>query len=144
MTQLNTLENPHIEVTAGFILRGKKILITQRMKDDKFSDLWEFPGGKKEEQETLEQCLIREIVEELNFHISPDRYLFSVAHSYDHIKITLHVFLCSIKSGEPGCREVQNFKWVTFDELKHYHFTTADEKVISRLTELKDSGKIEL
>jgi len=134
----------HYDVTAGLIFQKNQFLITQRTEDDRFSGLWEFPGGKQKEDETLEQCLIREIFEELNFHIKIEQYLFDVTHIYDHMQITLHIFLCSKKSGQPQCKEVQSFQWIIFDELKNYEFTIADRKVIEQLTSLKNSGKLSI
>ncbi len=139
-TNNNTIDLPHLDVTAALIFRDNRFLIAQRMEGDKFSNLWEFPGGKKMAGETLEDCLVREIAEELNLVIQIDRYLFKVTHLYDHIAITLHVFLCSVQNGQPQRVEVQNFEWIAFDMLSDYQFTEADQKVIQRLSDLKNSG----
>ena len=125
---------PHYHVTAGLIRNGNKILITQRMADSKFGGLWEFPGGKQEPGETLEECLIREILEELNIQIVINNYLFSIDHTYDNLQITLHVFLCRYNCGVPECRQVQDWKWIELFEVNGYEFTTADKKVIQKLS----------
>ncbi len=124
---------PHFDVTAGLILNGDKILITQRLTADKFGDFWEFPGGKLKTGETLQECLAREISEELNINISVQRHLISLDHSYPNFKITLHVFLCQYVNGVPLCRGVQNWKWVEPEELSQFQFTEADREVIQKL-----------
>ncbi|MBL7092770.1 (deoxy)nucleoside triphosphate pyrophosphohydrolase [candidate division KSB1 bacterium] len=126
---------PHYHVTAAFIHRGKNFLITQRLEKDKFGGLWEFPGGKQEVGETLEECLVREIFEELNLHITIKKHLFNVEHSYKEAKITLHLFQCQLDVGIPECKDVQNWRWVDFSTVKNFEFTAADEDVIKMLNE---------
>src|SRR5262245_45725195 len=63
------LKNKVIEVAAGLVFRGGKVLITQRRPDDHLGGLWEFPGGKREPNETFEQCLHRELKEELGIEV---------------------------------------------------------------------------
>lgn len=124
---------PHYHVTAGLIQDHHKILIAQRRFDDTFGGLWELPGGKQEAGETLEQCLIREIYEELNFKIQVDKKLMSIKHRYAHLEITLHVFSCSVLNGTPEAKGVQNWKWIDLQDIDHYNFTAADHSVIENL-----------
>ena len=136
MSQINSINNkelPHYQVTAAVIQNGEKILISQRLALDEFGGLWEFPGGKQEQGESLEECLVREIFEELNIQISIKKYLFSVEHIYSQIKIILHVFLCQLKNGIPECQGVQDWKWIDFSNINDYEFTTADKEVIQKL-----------
>ncbi len=129
----SSIKIPHYDVTAGVIRSNGKILITQRSINDRFCGLWEFPGGKQKQGETLEQCLVREIAEELNIQIQIEKKLMSVIHNYDHLQITLHVFLCTLQSSAIESREVQDWKWIELSELAFYDFTEADQKVIKRL-----------
>jgi len=124
---------PHYQVSAGLIRNNGKILITQRPFNDTFGGLWEFPGGKQKAGETLEQCLIREIAEELNIKIRVDKKLMSILHTYDHVQITLHVFLCTFLEGMPEIKGVQNWKWIDLLEIDHYDFIEADKRVIQKL-----------
>ena len=126
---------PHYQVTAGLIWSNGKILITQRPFNDNFGGLWEFPGGKQKPGETLEQCLVREIFEELNIQIQIDKKFLSITYKYDHFQITLHVFICTLENGIPECREVQDWKWIDLPEIDHYDFTEADQKVIQKISE---------
>ena len=123
----------HYQVTAGLIRNNSKILITQRLFDDRFGGLWEFPGGKQKAGETLEQCLIREIKEELNIQIHVGKKLMTVSHRYDKVQITLHIFQCTLPDGTPEKKGVQDWRWVDLTEIEQYDFTEADKLVIKRL-----------
>ena len=132
---INGKELPHYQVTAGVIQKGTKILISQRRANDEFGGLWEFPGGKVEQGESLEECLIREIFEELNIQITIKKYLFNVEHIYNKLKITLHIFLCQHKKGTPECRDVQDWQWINFSNIDDYRFPAADKEVIRKLSD---------
>jgi len=134
---MERLKTPHYQVTAAIIVGDGKILITQRPYHDAFGGLWEFPGGKQEQGESLEQCLVREIYEELAVTIQIHEHLFSITHRYEKVKISLHFYLCTIRDGTPTCKEVQDWKWVDFSEMNRYEFTEADREVIEKLRELK-------
>jgi mutator protein MutT len=124
---------PHYNVSAGLIRNNDKILITQRLSDDKFGGLWEFPGGKQKPGETLEQCLTREINEELNIQIQVNKKFMTVSHDYDEVQITLHIFQCTFLDGIPEKKGVQDWRWVDLAEFDQYDFTEADKLVIKRL-----------
>ena len=129
-------ELPHYEVAAGLIQKDGKILITQRRFGDTFGGLWELPGGKQEVGESLQQCLIREIHEELNFKINVIEKLMSISFRYDHVEITLHVFSCSVLKGSPETKGVQDWRWIDLQDIDQHNFTAADQKVIENLNEL--------
>ncbi|MBI4766149.1 MAG: A/G-specific adenine glycosylase [Deltaproteobacteria bacterium] len=124
---------PHFDVTAAVIQNGKKILITQRPEKGLLGGLWEFPGGKKEAGESLEQCLKREIQEELNIEIRVGDRFMQVRHAYTHFKITLHCFFCRKLKGRILPLGVKDFRWVYPDELEKFPFPRADQKVIEFL-----------
>ncbi len=126
-------KQPHYHVTAGLIRNNGKILITQRLFDDRFGGLWEFPGGKQKTGETLQQCLIREIDEELNIQIQIDKKFMTVSHDYDQVQITLHVFQCTFLDGTLEKKGVQGWRWADLAEIEQYDFTEADQKVIKQL-----------
>ncbi len=127
---------PHYHVTAGVIQNNGKILITQRQFSDMFGGLWEFPGGKLHPGENLEQCLDREIAEELALPIRIEQKLMEIDHQYEELSITLHVFWCTALHDQPQGRAVQSWRWVDLSELDQYLFTAADQKVIAKLKEL--------
>jgi A/G-specific adenine glycosylase len=126
---------PHFEVTAAVIQRGRKILITQRPTKGLLGGLWEFPGGKKEPFESLEDCLKREIKEELNVDIEVLNRFIQVHHAYSHFRITLHCYFCRKLKGSITPIGVKDFRWVFPEELDQFPFPRADQKVIEFLKE---------
>jgi len=124
---------PHFDVTAAVIQNKKKILITQRPEKGLLGGLWEFPGGKKEPRESLEQCLKREIQEELNIEIKVGERFIQVHHAYTHFRITLHCFFCRKLKGRITPIGVKDYHWVYPDELDRFPFPRADQKVIEYL-----------
>ena len=91
----------------------EKILITERPEGTHLEGFWEFPGGKKEKTETLEECIMREIKEELGIKIRPQKLLLNVNHEYETKIVDLFVFECALINGKPAPLEGQNIKWVT-------------------------------
>lgn len=125
---------PHFAVAAGVIFReDAKFLIAQRPLDGLLGGLWEFPGGKQEAGETLEQTLVREIQEELAVDIRPNYCITTVKHAFTHFRITLHAYHATFLSGEIQHIGIRNHAWVTLDDLDSYAFGTADRKVIATL-----------
>lgn len=121
-----------IEVTAAVIKDGDNILICQRPKGKRFADMWEFPGGKVEQGETLEQCVVRECKEELDVIISIDSFLTDIVKDDLHISF----FVCHIKCGTTVLKEHQALKWITKAELADYVFCPADTDAVDMLKEL--------
>lgn len=110
-------------VTAAIIFNKNKILIAKR------NGGWEFPGGKVEKDESMEECIIREIKEELGISINLLKP-FSVEKDKD---IEMHVFLASYKGGEIKLKVHKDVKWLTIDEAKLYNFLSMDKKIIEKL-----------
>lgn len=125
---------PHYDVVAGVIYRDDgRFLIARRPLDGLLGGLWEFPGGKKEEDENLPQALQREIREELALEIAVGAPLLTVRHAYTHFRITLHAFRARHVAGEPQHLGVADHAWVTLDELDAYPFAVTDGKIIAFL-----------
>ena len=122
-----------LNVAAAVIVKENKILITQRSKEDSFSLKWEFPGGKLEEGETPEECLKREIIEELNLDIEVQDYLGSYAYPYETGDIRLIIYKAQIISGDMQLNVHNDAKWVTVNEMKNYEFPPADTDLIEKL-----------
>ncbi len=125
---------PHYDVTAGIIWKKGKFLITLRPSKGLLGGLWEFPGGKQKAGESLEDCLKREIREELNIDIEVKNLLVSVKHAYTHFRITLHVFDCRYIGGKIRLNGCEAYRWIGPDELDHFALPGADRKVIQLLT----------
>ncbi len=126
---------PHFDVTAAVIRKGKKILITQRPTKGLLGGLWEFPGGKQEPSESLEECLKREIREELKIEIEVGECFIKVPHAYSHFRIMLHCFFCRRLKGRITPLAVMDYRWVYPEELDRFPFPRADQKVIEFLKE---------
>jgi mutator protein MutT len=95
--------------------------------------LWEFPGGKRELDETFEQCLVREIREELGVDINVGELFESVTHAYPEKTVHLKFFVCRLLGGKPqplGCKAV---KWVGQSDLEDHEFPAADAKLLVKL-----------
>jgi mutator protein MutT len=122
-----------IDAAIAIILRQGKILVCQRKEDDTFGGFWEFPGGKQEEGETLEQCLARELREELNISARATAVLDPIVHEYAEVCVRLHPFLCEHESGEPQHLECQASQWIEPAELRQYCFPPANEGLIEEV-----------
>lgn len=122
-----------IDAAIAVVTKDSKVLICQRLETDTFGGLWEFPGGKQEAGETLEQCLARELMEELQITARPMVALPVIEHNYPHVNLRLHPFLCVHESGEPQLIECQQARWVTPRELRGFQFPPANEGLIERV-----------
>ena len=122
-----------IEVSAALIFRGGKLLITRRHAHSHLGGLWEFPGGKREAHETFEQCLVREIREELGVEISVGALLEEISHAYPEKSVRLKFFVCRLLSGEPQPLDCAAVKWIRPSELDGHEFPAADARLLEKL-----------
>jgi mutator protein MutT len=128
---------PHINVTAALIFQDGNILITKRPPGYHLAGMWEFPGGKQEPDESLEDCLEREIKEELDIEIRADRLFSTVRHEYEKKIVSLYFFECRHLSGDPKPVEFQEIKWVKPEDLNLYEFPPPDQEIIELLASRK-------
>lgn len=127
---------PHKQIGVAVIWNDQgQILIDRRRQEGLLGGLWEFPGGKIEPGETVEQCIEREIREELGIEIEVGQKLIRVDHAYTHFKVSLNVHHCRHISGEPQPIECDEVKWVTLDEIEQYPFPKANVTIIEALKE---------
>ncbi|MDJ0589242.1 MAG: 8-oxo-dGTP diphosphatase MutT [Pleurocapsa sp. MO_226.B13] len=110
-----------------------KILIDRRKSGGEMGGLWEFPGGKIEPGETIEECIKREIKEELNIEILVGDRLTTITHVYQTFKVTLYVHCCQHLSGTPQRIECDEIHWVEPAQMNQYQFPQANTKIISLL-----------
>jgi A/G-specific adenine glycosylase len=127
---------PHYTVTAAVIAQDGRVLIARRPHKGLLGGLWEFPGGKQEEGESLEDCLGREIREELALDVSVGSELGVFQHAYTHFKVTLHAFHCRILDGEPVALEASDIRWARVEELGDYPMGKIDRMISRRLQAL--------
>lgn len=144
MNKLHVQQLPYVVVAAAILQREGKILLTRRRLDVHQGGLWEFPGGKQEVGETLEQCLRRELKEEIGVEVGDIRAFSIVHHRYPEKEVELNVFTCSISQGEPKALECMEIAWVHRHELSLYEFPEADRPVLRRLLQeqTEKEGKI--
>lgn len=124
---------PHYDIGAAIVRKNGRILITKRPEDGMLGGLWEFPGGKKESNETIEECVKREMLEELDIYVEVGERIASVKHAYTHFKITLHCFDCRHIGGVLRLIHAADAKWVRPAELTKYAFPKADRVVLDML-----------
>src|SRR5262245_50645861 len=122
-----------IEVAAGLVFRNGRLLITQRRPGDHLGGMWEFPGGKREPGETFEDCLQRELREELGIEVEAGECLDSVTHSYPEKTVHLRFYRCAWRGHEPRALGCQAFAWVTAAQLAQYPFPPADTTLLGKL-----------
>ncbi len=122
-----------ILVAIGVVGRSGRVLICQRKKENTFGGFWEFPGGKCEEGESLEECLKRELMEEVGIQVEVKRELTPIVHDYAHGQVTLHSFLCGLTEGEPRALECEQTRWVLPGELGNYRFPPANEPLLEEI-----------
>lgn len=113
-------------VTAALIEKNGKVLITQRPREDRLSFKWEFPGGKMEPGETAEQCLVREIKEELNLEIKIKGHFMNSLYKYETGEIELMCYLAEITGGELRLNFHEAAQWAERKELRKFDFAPAD------------------
>ena len=122
-----------VHVAAALIFRNGKILITRRNPDTHLGGLWEFPGGKCEPGESFEQCLVRELREELGVEISVGRLFEEIIHAYPEKTVHLRFYSCCLPAGEPQPLDCAALKWVNKSELGEYAFPAADARLLDKL-----------
>ncbi len=134
---------PHKFIGVAVIWSDRnEILIDKRRAEGLLGGLWEFPGGKLEPDETLQDCIKREIQEELGIEIEVGEHLITLEHAYTHFRVTLNVYHCRHLSGTPQPIECDEIKWVTLDEIDQYPFPKANTKIIEALREfVQQNGK---
>ena len=120
----------HIEVACAIIEQDGKVLCTQRSRAMSMPLKWEFPGGKIHDKESPEECLRRELVEELGVSINVCQALQPHTHQYETFSVTLHPFVCSIGSGDIILHEHSAMLWLHADELHTLDWAEADLPVI--------------
>ena len=130
-----------ITVSGAIILRKnpetnrKEIFATQRGYGD-YKDGWEFPGGKLEPGETPQQCIEREILEELATEVKAEKILGVVEYDYPSFHLTMHCILCTIVSGELKLLEHEAARWLTKETLRSVDCLPADLLILDRIEEI--------
>jgi 8-oxo-dGTP diphosphatase len=124
-------------VAAAIIARNGRYLIARRKPGVHLAGFWEFPGGKCESGESMEDCLRRELLEELGVRLSAAVPFQTIRHAYPEKTVELHFFRCTIGAGEAKARDCAEIRWVDPSDLVLYRFPPADEAVLKALQEMQ-------
>jgi len=126
-----------VQVAAALIMHEGRYLITRRRADAHLGGLWEFPGGKREPGESLEECLRRELREEVGIEITEPAPFQIIRHAYPEKTVELHFFRCSIKDGHPRPLGCDGLQWVPPEELTQVLLPPADRPLVDALISLR-------
>ena len=122
-----------IDVAAALVFKTGKLLIAQRYPDAHLGGLWEFPGGKRQCEETFEACLVRELQEELGIQVVVRDLFETITHDYPDKTVHIKFFRCRLVKNEPRPLACAAFAWISPEQLENYEFPAADTKLIKRL-----------
>lgn len=122
-----------LQVAVGLVMDRQRVLITLRQAHQDLAGLWEFPGGKIEPGETVEQALQRELREELGIEAGAQVAFCQQAYRYPDKQVLLHVQQVLDFQGDVQGREGQEWRWVALTDLGNYKFPDANKTIIEQL-----------
>jgi 8-oxo-dGTP diphosphatase len=125
-----TFSLPHVDVAAGIIWQGERFLAARRPEGKPRAGFWEFPGGKRESGESMEDALRRELREELSIECGPVLPWRVLCHEYPDLRVTLHFLHVLEFQGLPRSNDGQELRWVHPDEARDLPFLPADIAVV--------------
>ncbi len=137
MTQTNeTSTKKTVHVAVGIVLQGSKVFLTKRAEDVHLGGKWEFPGGKVEQGETVEQALHRELIEEIGIEVKDSSKFLHIEHDYPKVNVHLDFIRVDDFEGTPTGCEGQLSKWFDIGELSTVDFPEANKAVVEKLLAL--------
>jgi A/G-specific adenine glycosylase len=132
---------PFQVIGVGVVLDGAgRVLIDQRRPEGLLGGLWEFPGGKQEEGESIPATIRREMAEELAITVEVGEELIRLDHAYSHKRLRFVVHLCRWLAGEPQPLASQQVRWVEPADLDAYPFPAANARIIAALRQWLERG----
>lgn len=123
----------HIQVAVGVIVDNDRVLLAKRPEHLHQGNKWEFPGGKIETGESLENAITRELSEELAIQVTKQRAWFSLDYDYPEKRVSLHMSIVMAFTGEPRGNEGQPVEWVAINQLGQFTFPDANQPIIDKL-----------
>ncbi|QYA32375.1 (deoxy)nucleoside triphosphate pyrophosphohydrolase [Macrococcus psychrotolerans] len=123
----------YIKVVGAVIVKDGKILCAQRNEHTSLPLMWEFPGGKIEGNETSEEALIRELMEEMQCEISVGKKIVTTVHEYDFATIELTTFYAEMLNDQIVLEEHVDMKWLTPSELDTIKWAPADVEAVKKI-----------
>jgi A/G-specific adenine glycosylase len=134
---------PEHTVAAAVIRRNGRVLLARRREGGLLGGLWEFPGGKREDGESLPEALRREINEELGATIKVGAELGMYRHAYSHFRVTLHAFACTLVKGAPRPRVHEQLAWARPAELSEYPMGKLDRLIARRIVDIETGRRVD-
>ncbi len=124
-----------IHIVAGIIFNQEKsqIFITKRPEDKHKGGFWEFPGGKVEQDETIERALVRELDEELGIQVTEQSLFEHLEYDYPEKSLKFDFIAVTGFNGQPYGREGQQGEWVDISDLSNYTFPEANVPILNRV-----------
>ena len=123
-----------LRIVCGIVFRGREILIARRPDDSHLGGLWEFPGGKVETGETLEEALRRELREETGLAIEEPGLFFEKTFTYPERSVHLHFYTCRAPGGQQArAKAAEECRWIAAADLDNYAFPEANQELIQLL-----------
>jgi A/G-specific adenine glycosylase len=133
-TKARKKKGPHHEIAAALVWKAGEVLIGRRPADGLLGGLWEFPGGKREDGESLEEACAREVLEETGLRVEVVAPCARVEHAFTHFSISFHVFHCRVLGGRLRARGVEDLRFVPQADLGTYAFPRANRRVLEVLS----------
>ena len=127
------------KVLAAVAVIDNKVLLTRRKPGESLSGFWKFPGGKIEEGETPQQCLKRELNEELGVQSAVGNVIYESIYKYEHGKFKIIAMLTELNSTVFELRSHDKAQWVPYDELLEFKLLPADIPIAERIKEMKNA-----
>lgn len=121
------------EVSCAIIIKGGRILLTQRSESMTHPLKWEFPGGKIKPGESPESCILREIKEELNAIIEVKQQLPSLIFDYGSGRIKLIPFICILHSETLTLEQHKAYSWIQKKDMRNFDMLDADLEILKTL-----------
>ena len=132
--------SPTFQIGLGLVFKKGELLIAQRLEKSSMGGMWEFPGGKKENGESIINTIEREVKEEIGIVIKVGKKLLSFEHSYSHKKLCFTVHLCEYISGVSQPLASQKLCWINPNKLSNFPFPAANTKIILELQKYLDNA----
>lgn len=123
----------YLEVIAAIVVKDGKVLVGKRRSDKVLGGKWEFPGGKLEKGETHQECLVRELGEELGVKIKVGDFIYTCTHTYKEFPVRLHGYYAEHTEGDIVPCEHDEIKWVQPDELEAIDFAEAGWPIVKKV-----------